>query len=305
MQPALAPAPHPSMQNSAQDHADQVLREQLIAAQQHLQPQSQESRSQPGATADQSSNIDPAISGTTMLSTTNAQPTAPMGQIPAQVIPAVQQPAPAQAPPQEQPRKTTGKRELSTSKRAAQNRAAQRAFRQRKENYIRTLEEKVKQLDALTESYKQMQNENYQLREYIISLQSRLIDSHNDVPEAPSNIDLTQPRPEPPFVSSSNANENSNNTNTANNQNTSTAGASGSAPTPVAPSQQNQPSAPPASTSAEGDLSQLNRIAVAGLGMRKHQQATNDNTSMPSKRVKTDPVGEASSDVAQGLPTIS
>lgn len=150
-----------------------------------------------------------------------------------------------------------------------------------------------------------MQNENYQLREYIISLQSRLIDSHNDVPDAPSNIDLTQPRPEPPFVSSSNANENSNNTNTANNQNTSTAGASGSAPTPVAPSQQNQPSAPPASTSAEGDLSQLNRIAVAGLGMRKHQQATNDNTSMPSKRVKTDPVGEASSDVAQGLPTIS
>ena len=102
-----------------------VLREQLIAAQQHLQPQSQESRSQPGATADQSSNIDPAISGTTMLSTTNAQPTAPMGQIPTQVIPAVQQPAPAQAPPQEQPRKTTGKRELSTSKRAAQNRAAQ------------------------------------------------------------------------------------------------------------------------------------------------------------------------------------
>ncbi|KAL8715010.1 MAG: hypothetical protein Q9220_000967 [cf. Caloplaca sp. 1 TL-2023] len=83
-----------------------------------------------------------------------------------------------------------GKRELSTSKRAAQNRAAQRAFRQRKEGHIKQLEAQVKDYDSLSDSYKTLQAENYQLRDYIISLQSRLIESQGEVPQPPSNIDI-------------------------------------------------------------------------------------------------------------------
>lgn len=129
----------------------------------------------------------------------------------------------------------------------------QRAFRQRKEGYIRKLEEQVKEYEALTESYKAIQAENYQLREYIISLQSRLIDSQNEVPELPGNIDLSQPRPEPPVAATASAPG---------------AGPSSSIPGPAPPQQQGQPST--AGTATGEDLSSLNRIAVAGLGMRKH-----------------------------------
>lgn len=109
-----------------------------------------------------------------------------------------------------------GKRELSTSKRAAQNRAAQvrislpsrsclmtnrrkqRAFRQRKEGYIKKLEEQVRDFATMQESYKQIQSENYQLRDYIISLQSRLIESQGEdaVPPAPAVL----VHPPPPLV---------------------------------------------------------------------------------------------------------
>ncbi|KAL8967403.1 MAG: hypothetical protein Q9197_005452 [Variospora fuerteventurae] len=87
-----------------------------------------------------------------------------------------------------------GKRELSTSKRAAQNRAAQRAFRQRKEGHIKELEAQVKDYNSLSDSFKILQAENYQLRDYIISLQSRLIESQGEVPQPPSNIDISPQR---------------------------------------------------------------------------------------------------------------
>ena len=125
-----------------------------------------------------------------------------------------------------------GKRELSTSKRAAQNRAAQvcsalrsrcsftevawqanscaklfggyqvqltnillqRAFRQRKEGHIKTLETQVREFNSLSENYKALQSENYQLRDYIISLQSRLLESQGEYPQPPSNIDIPHPR---------------------------------------------------------------------------------------------------------------
>jgi len=86
-----------------------------------------------------------------------------------------------------------GKRELSQSKRAAQNRAAQRAFRQRKEGYIKKLEEQVRELHALEDNYKAIQTENYSLREYIIHLQSRLIESHGEFPQPPANVNLSHP----------------------------------------------------------------------------------------------------------------
>jgi len=90
-------------------------------------------------------------------------------------------------------RKGYGKRELSTSKRAAQNRAAQRAFRQRKEGYIKKLEEQVRDYAMLTENYKNVQAENYQLRDYIISLQSRLLESQGEVPPPPTNVPGLEP----------------------------------------------------------------------------------------------------------------
>jgi hypothetical protein len=109
------------------------------------------------------------------------------------------------------------------------------------------------------ESYKALQNENYQLREYIINLQSRLIDSQNEVPELPGNIDLTQPRPDPPSIATA-----------ASNLASTAGGASGTTPHPIAPRQQpDQPSAPPPTAGAD-EMSQLGRLAVAGLGMRKH-----------------------------------
>lgn len=86
-----------------------------------------------------------------------------------------------------------GKRELSQSKRAAQNRAAQRAFRQRKEGYIKKLEEQVREFNNLEESFKSIQTENYSLREYIIHLQSRLIESQGEFPQPPPNVNLAHP----------------------------------------------------------------------------------------------------------------
>ncbi|KAK5083618.1 hypothetical protein LTR64_002548 [Lithohypha guttulata] len=90
-------------------------------------------------------------------------------------------------------RKGYGKRELSTSKRAAQNRAAQRAFRQRKEGYIKKLEEQVRDYQVLSDNFKTVQAENYQLRDYIINLQSRLLESQHEVPPPPSSVDGLSP----------------------------------------------------------------------------------------------------------------
>lgn len=70
----------------------------------------------------------------------------------------------------------------------------QRAFRQRKEGHIKQLEAQVKDYTSLSENYKSVQAENYQLRDYIISLQSRLIESHGEYPQPPSNIEIQHPR---------------------------------------------------------------------------------------------------------------
>ena len=75
----------------------------------------------------------------------------------------------------------------------------QRAFRQRKEGYIKKLEEQVRDYNLLNENYKAVQAENYQLRDYIINLQSRLIESQGEFPQPPSNIDLPHPRTSEPM----------------------------------------------------------------------------------------------------------
>ncbi|KAF3480911.1 uncharacterized protein GIQ15_06258 [Arthroderma uncinatum] len=263
-------------QQSVQDHAEQVLREQLLAA--HLQnaahPAPPPPRPQPGVAAHLQAaaaaagaggqrdhiNIDPAISG--MPGAQQVHTTAGMlAQPPQAQVQVGQQDMGGGGSMDEgsDSRKIYGKRELSSSKRAAQNRAAQRAFRQRKEGYIRKLEEQVKEYEMLLENYKAIQAENYQLREYIISLQSRLIDSQNEVPELPGNIDLSQPRPEPAMLTSPGQQQGQQ----GQQQQAHQQGGAGAA---------GQPGAGQHATSRpQSELNALNQIAVAGLGMRKHQ----------------------------------
>jgi hypothetical protein len=67
---------------------------------------------------------------------------------------------------------------------------SQRAFRQRKEGYIKKLEEQVKEFQTMEQNFRGLQNENYQLREYILNLQSRLLENKTEPPPAPSHLGL-------------------------------------------------------------------------------------------------------------------
>ncbi|KAI4121073.1 MAG: hypothetical protein LQ338_006582 [Usnochroma carphineum] len=152
-----------------------------------------------------------------------------------------------------------GKRELSTSKRAAQNRAAQRAFRQRKEGHIKELEAQVKEYNGLSESFKALQAENYQLRDYIISLQSRLIEAQGEVPQPPSNIDISPHRQ--------------------------TSGSSQHNPAPTAPMGSSAVSQLQASAARVIDLSSANHDA--------HMADRSPRSSPAANRATTDPNSEA------------
>lgn len=128
LQPAVPESPFrlsstiPSFRiNPTDTNAEFIAFQERLVATQNItpRPRSQSSLIQigPGSTgAREQSNIDPAISGTTMLSPPDHSPTAtgPGGEV-----------SPQEPGSSQEPRKTYGKRELSTSKRAAQNRAAQ------------------------------------------------------------------------------------------------------------------------------------------------------------------------------------
>ncbi|KAF7918446.1 uncharacterized protein EAE98_009689 [Botrytis deweyae] len=174
---SIAPAPVAQMQNQEMS-ADNDLRAQLL----NLTSQSQHHNTQThgynhevqasSSASPHDHNIDPAIGGQMMSESGGDDADGRKG----------------------------GKRELSQSKRAAQNRAAQRAFRQRKEGYIKKLEEQVRDFHALEDNYKAIHAENYSLREYIIRLQSRLIESQGEFPQPPPHINLSHPsqHPHPP-----------------------------------------------------------------------------------------------------------
>ena len=51
----------------------------------------------------------------------------------------------------------------------------------------------MRELHALEDNFKAVQAENYSLREYIIHLQSRLIESQGDYPQPPPNVNLAHP----------------------------------------------------------------------------------------------------------------
>ncbi|KAH6635392.1 hypothetical protein B0J18DRAFT_406929 [Chaetomium sp. MPI-SDFR-AT-0129] len=74
------------------------------------------------------------------------------------------------------------KRELSQSKRAAQNRAAQQ----------------VRDFADMENNFKNLQNENYALRDYILRLQSRLLETRGEYPQPPPGINLSHPTPSGP-----------------------------------------------------------------------------------------------------------
>ncbi|MCJ1461250.1 hypothetical protein MMC28_011632 [Mycoblastus sanguinarius] len=174
MQPTLAPAPHPMRASVQQENvADRALREQLLAQVQnhHLSPHRPEHQLSNTASPHHH-NIDPAIAGSGIMNPSAGD---------------------SGGDDNGSDGRKSGKRELSTSKRAAQNRAAQRAFRQRKEGHIKSLETQVREFNHLNENYKALQAENYQLRDYIISLQSRLLESQGEYPQPPSNIEIPHP----------------------------------------------------------------------------------------------------------------
>ncbi|KAF3048905.1 hypothetical protein E8E11_008467 [Didymella keratinophila] len=157
-------------QPATQDHSkptiEMSLREHLLAAGAGQPSAPAPIQQQPTHTGGPQQHIDPAIAGS-------------------------QQHYMSQADPSDDGEGRKGRRELSTSKRAAQNRAAQRAFRQRKEEYIKQLKDQVKEFEQLCELYKNLQTENYQLRDYIINLQSRLLETQGEVPPAPAGVDLS------------------------------------------------------------------------------------------------------------------
>lgn len=189
-----------------------------------------------------------------------------------------------------------GRRELSTSKRAAQNRAAQRAFRQRKEEYIKSLKDQVEDYKQMAEQFRAIQAENNTLRDYVISLQARLIESQGSYPEPPGNIDLSRPHTEiPPPVQNIQSPQSQN----------------------AAPPQHPQQPAPtaPMSASAAHQLQQAAAQAAAAQASSEHlnngskhnheeaQYMPASNDYPPAKRQKSDDTAVNSAQAAPAAPT--
>lgn len=135
---------------------------------------------------------------------------------------------------------------------------------------------------------KSLVGENYQLREYIINLQSRLLEAQGEVPELPANIDLSQPRTTEMALAS--------------------AGVQNSSPSGTVPA-----SGPPQHPgSVSDDMNSLNRIAAATLGMRKHPDDNSflNNNFQQNKRVRSDdgqdgPEGVGKQEPTHGLPMVN
>lgn len=48
----------------------------------------------------------------------------------------------------------------------------------------------MKEFQTMEQNFRALQNENYQLREYILNLQSRLLENQSDFPPAPSHVNI-------------------------------------------------------------------------------------------------------------------
>ncbi|KAK4517523.1 uncharacterized protein ATC70_000862 [Mucor velutinosus] len=83
---------------------------------------------------------------------------------------------PAQAHELDNPKNSKGSnRAVIPSKRAAQNRAAQKAFRQRREQYIKDLEIKAKEMEDWQEEMDKLRKENGELRERVAALENQVV----------------------------------------------------------------------------------------------------------------------------------
>lgn len=78
--------------------------------------------------------------------------------------------------PEKEKTGSAGRRIVSTTKRAAQNRNAQKAFRQRRDKYVKELEATAAEVAELHKTIEELRQENLQLRDYTLALQSRLIE---------------------------------------------------------------------------------------------------------------------------------
>lgn len=141
----------------------------------------------------------------------------------------------------------------------------------------------------MSENYRTLQAENFQLREYVINLQSRLLDSQGEVPDLPGNIDLSQPRPDMPVPPGA----------------ATATGPSSGAASAAAAAQQHQASSHQ-TPGTNDDMNSLNRIAVAGLGMRKHPNddaASYMGNNFQAKRMRQEGNQPDSSQVPKTEPT--
>lgn len=116
-----------------------------------------------------------------------------------------------------------------------------------------------------------MQSENYALREYVIHLQSRLLDTQGEFPPPPPNVNLSQPSSAAP------------------------------PPPPSAPEQhhhqhphQHQPPPPPqpSNSSNSGVGTPLEAVAQAVAGLAAQEQMVERSQTYPSPPFKTDQQGE-------------
>lgn len=107
-------------------------------------------------------------------------------------------------------------------------------------------------------NYKVLQNENYALREYVIQLQSRMMDSQVEVPQPPPGLNISPPppsapRPAPPSVNLP-----------------APAPAPGPAPVPVpVPAPESAPA--PSNLPTSGSADSLAGVAAAVAGLRAQE----------------------------------
>ena len=77
----------------------------------------------------------------------------------------------------------------------------QRAFRARKDNHIKELEDRLASLQAQADSAKHFQQENRDLRSYVSTLQARLFEASIHCPAPPPSLSGSLPAPHRPSIS--------------------------------------------------------------------------------------------------------
>lgn len=97
---------------------------------------------------------------------------------------------------QQQPSSSKSKsRSVIPSKRAAQNRAAQKAFRQRREQYIKDLEIKAKEMEDWQAEMDKLRKENKELRERVIVLENQVSVLTGGDPTKMAELEKLESRP--------------------------------------------------------------------------------------------------------------